>query len=115
MSNLSALAAYFGYYFLCSVLLLAPLNTCQIKFHSLILYPCIYYLLLLTLLSSTMVGEKMNTPSDEQKKLNSGQIPTPEETKLKLHSVFLHVRKIRRTTGIRDAGSKIVKAEWVLN
>ncbi|KAL8478006.1 hypothetical protein ACS0TY_030053 [Phlomoides rotata] len=25
----------------------------------------------------------MNTPSDEQKKLNSGQIPTPEETKLK--------------------------------
>ncbi|KAL8473846.1 hypothetical protein ACS0TY_030632 [Phlomoides rotata] len=84
MSNLSALAAYFGYYFLCSVLLLAPLNTCQIKFHSLILYPCIYYLLLLTLLSSTMVGEKMNTPSDEQKKLNSGQIPTPEETKLKV-------------------------------
>ncbi|KAL8497327.1 hypothetical protein ACS0TY_020858 [Phlomoides rotata] len=40
----------------------------------------------------------MNTPSDEQKKLNIGQIPTPEETKLKLHSVFLHVRKIRRTT-----------------
>ncbi|KAL8463653.1 hypothetical protein ACS0TY_034342 [Phlomoides rotata] len=34
--------------------------------------------------SSTTVGEKMNTPSDEQKKLNSGQIPTPEETKLKV-------------------------------
>ncbi|KAL8459493.1 hypothetical protein ACS0TY_036830 [Phlomoides rotata] len=32
-----------------------------------------------------------------------------------LHSVFLHVRKIRRMAGIRDAGSKIVKAEWVLN
>ncbi|KAL8514513.1 hypothetical protein ACS0TY_013571 [Phlomoides rotata] len=30
------------------------------------------------------IGEKMNTPSDEQKKLNSGQIPTPEETKLKV-------------------------------
>ncbi|XP_057809597.1 uncharacterized protein LOC131023941 isoform X2 [Salvia miltiorrhiza] len=32
-----------------------------------------------------------------------------------LHSIFLHVRKIRRMAGIRDAGSKIVKAEWVLN
>ncbi|KAL8512544.1 hypothetical protein ACS0TY_018868 [Phlomoides rotata] len=32
-----------------------------------------------------------------------------------LHSVFLHVRKIRRMAGIRDSGSKIVKAEWVLN
>lgn len=34
---------------------------------------------------------------------------------MQLHSIFLHVRKIRRMAGIRDAGSKIVKAEWVLN
>ncbi|XP_059433738.1 uncharacterized protein LOC132166899 [Corylus avellana] len=32
-----------------------------------------------------------------------------------LHSIFLHVRKVRRMTGIRDAKSKIVKLEWVLN
>lgn len=32
-----------------------------------------------------------------------------------LHSVFLHVRKVRRMAGVRDAKSKIVKAEWVLN
>ncbi|KAM7253261.1 hypothetical protein ACFE04_025879 [Oxalis oulophora] len=32
-----------------------------------------------------------------------------------LHSVFLHVRKIRRMAGIRDAKSRIVKVEWVLN
>ncbi|KAH6780346.1 TRAM protein [Perilla frutescens var. hirtella] len=32
-----------------------------------------------------------------------------------LHSIFLHVRKVRRMGGVRDAGSKIVKAEWVLN
>lgn len=31
-----------------------------------------------------------------------------------LHSVFLHVRKIRRMAGIRTAESKIVKAEWIL-
>lgn len=34
---------------------------------------------------------------------------------MQLHSIFLHVRKIRRMAGVRDAGSKIVKAEWVLN
>lgn len=32
-----------------------------------------------------------------------------------LHSIFLHVRKVRRMAGIRDAKSKIVKLEWVLN
>ncbi|GAB4862081.1 hypothetical protein Ancab_037335 [Ancistrocladus abbreviatus] len=32
-----------------------------------------------------------------------------------LHSVFLHVRKVRRMAGIRNAESKTVKAEWVLN
>lgn len=32
-----------------------------------------------------------------------------------LHSIFLHVRKVRRMAGIRDAESKTVKAEWVLN
>ncbi|CAN6583843.1 unnamed protein product [Malus baccata var. baccata] len=33
----------------------------------------------------------------------------------KLHSIFLHVRKAQRMAGIRDARSKIVRAEWVLN
>ncbi|XP_021743714.1 TLC domain-containing protein 2-like [Chenopodium quinoa] len=32
-----------------------------------------------------------------------------------LHSVFLHVRKVRRMAGIRSAESTIVKAEWFLN
>ncbi|KAF8404086.1 hypothetical protein HHK36_008964 [Tetracentron sinense] len=32
-----------------------------------------------------------------------------------LHSIFLHVRKVRRMAGVRDANSKIVRAEWVLN
>lgn len=32
-----------------------------------------------------------------------------------LHSIFLHVRKVRRMAGVRDATSKIVKVEWVLN
>ncbi|XP_074263679.1 uncharacterized protein LOC141586372 [Silene latifolia] len=32
-----------------------------------------------------------------------------------LHSVFLHVRKLRRMAGIRNAESGIVKVEWVLN
>ncbi|PIN00298.1 hypothetical protein CDL12_27194 [Handroanthus impetiginosus] len=32
-----------------------------------------------------------------------------------LHSIFLHVRKVRRMAGLRDAGTKIVKAEWCLN
>ncbi|KAL6984378.1 alanine--tRNA ligase [Sarracenia purpurea var. burkii] len=32
-----------------------------------------------------------------------------------LHSIFLHGRKVRRMAGVRDAKSKIVKAEWVLN
>lgn len=34
---------------------------------------------------------------------------------MQLHSIFLHVRKVRRMAGIRNAGSKIVKAEWVFN
>jgi hypothetical protein len=34
---------------------------------------------------------------------------------MQLHSIFLHVRKVRRMAGIRDAKSKIVKLEWVLN
>lgn len=34
---------------------------------------------------------------------------------VQLHSVFLHVRKLRRMAGVRDAKSKVVKAEWVLN
>ncbi|KAL3504188.1 hypothetical protein ACH5RR_034029 [Cinchona calisaya] len=32
-----------------------------------------------------------------------------------LHSVFLHVRKIRRMAGVHDARNKVVKIEWVLN
>ncbi|KAL2892961.1 TLC domain-containing protein 2 [Bienertia sinuspersici] len=32
-----------------------------------------------------------------------------------LHSVFLHVRKVRRMAGIRSAESTIVKVEWILN
>ncbi|GAA0139122.1 transferase [Lithospermum erythrorhizon] len=32
-----------------------------------------------------------------------------------LHSVFLHVRKIRRMAGVRDARKTIVKVEWGLN
>ncbi|XP_050230321.1 uncharacterized protein LOC126679346 [Mercurialis annua] len=32
-----------------------------------------------------------------------------------LHSIFLHVRKVRRMVGIRDTESKRVKLEWVLN
>ncbi|EEF48341.1 TLC domain-containing protein fld-1 [Ricinus communis] len=32
-----------------------------------------------------------------------------------LHSIFLHVRKVRRMAGVRDAKSNIVKLEWVLN
>ncbi|EOY16301.1 TRAM, LAG1 and CLN8 (TLC) lipid-sensing domain containing protein [Theobroma cacao] len=32
-----------------------------------------------------------------------------------LHSIFLHVRKVRRMVGVRDAKSKVVKVEWVLN
>jgi hypothetical protein len=34
---------------------------------------------------------------------------------MQLHSIFLHVRKVRRMAGIRDAKRKIVKIEWVLN
>lgn len=34
---------------------------------------------------------------------------------MQLHSIFLHVRKIRRMAGVRDAKSNIVKAEWILN
>ncbi|CAK7346974.1 unnamed protein product [Dovyalis caffra] len=32
-----------------------------------------------------------------------------------LHSIFLHVRKVRRMAGVRDAKSTIVKIEWFLN
>ncbi|KAK9066852.1 hypothetical protein SSX86_014175 [Deinandra increscens subsp. villosa] len=32
-----------------------------------------------------------------------------------LHSIFLHVRKVRRMAGIRDGKSKLVKFEWCLN
>ncbi|GLT85057.1 hypothetical protein SLE2022_032590 [Rubroshorea leprosula] len=32
-----------------------------------------------------------------------------------LHSIFLHVRKVRRMAGVRDAKSGIVKVEWILN
>ncbi|KAL2538549.1 Translocation associated membrane protein [Forsythia ovata] len=32
-----------------------------------------------------------------------------------LHSIFLHVRKLRRMAGVHDARSKIVKVEWILN
>lgn len=34
---------------------------------------------------------------------------------MQLHSIFLHVRKIRRMAGVRNATSMIVKAEWLLN
>lgn len=32
-----------------------------------------------------------------------------------LHSIFLHVRKLRRMAGIRDTSTAMVKLEWVLN
>ncbi|XP_020593765.1 uncharacterized protein LOC110033927 [Phalaenopsis equestris] len=32
-----------------------------------------------------------------------------------IHSIFLHTRKLRRMTGIRDAKNGIVKIEWLLN
>ncbi|KAG9443983.1 hypothetical protein H6P81_015323 [Aristolochia fimbriata] len=32
-----------------------------------------------------------------------------------LHSIFLHVRKVRRMAGVRDAESKVVRIEWILN
>ncbi|KAK7410596.1 hypothetical protein VNO78_01517 [Psophocarpus tetragonolobus] len=32
-----------------------------------------------------------------------------------LHSIFLHLRKVRRMAGIRDAKSILVKFEWFLN
>lgn len=32
-----------------------------------------------------------------------------------LHSVFMHVRKIRRMAGVRDSRSNFVKVEWLLN
>ncbi|XP_016486142.1 uncharacterized protein LOC107806496 [Nicotiana tabacum] len=32
-----------------------------------------------------------------------------------LHSVFLHLRKVRRMAGFRDSTSNFVKVEWVLN
>ncbi|KAI3767598.1 hypothetical protein L2E82_17845 [Cichorium intybus] len=32
-----------------------------------------------------------------------------------LHSIFLHVRKVRRMAGLRDAKNKFVKIEWFFN
>ncbi|XP_038724850.1 TLC domain-containing protein 2 [Tripterygium wilfordii] len=32
-----------------------------------------------------------------------------------LHSIFMHVRKVRRMAGVRDAKSRVVKIEWVFN
>ncbi|KAJ9547576.1 hypothetical protein OSB04_020119 [Centaurea solstitialis] len=32
-----------------------------------------------------------------------------------LHSIFLHVRKVRRMAGFRDSNTKFVKIEWFLN
>ncbi|XP_043722817.1 TLC domain-containing protein 2-like [Telopea speciosissima] len=32
-----------------------------------------------------------------------------------LHSIFLHVRKVRRMAGVRDTNCKFVRAEWALN
>ncbi|KAJ0969532.1 hypothetical protein J5N97_022409 [Dioscorea zingiberensis] len=32
-----------------------------------------------------------------------------------LHSIFLHARKVRRMAGLRDAKSRVVKVEWMLN
>lgn len=34
---------------------------------------------------------------------------------VQLHSIFLHVRKVRRMAGVRDANSRVVKVEWILN
>lgn len=34
---------------------------------------------------------------------------------VQLHSIFLHLRKVRRMAGIRDAKSILVKLEWFLN
>lgn len=34
---------------------------------------------------------------------------------LQLHSIFLHVRKVRRMAGVRDVKSQIVRVEWALN
>lgn len=34
---------------------------------------------------------------------------------IQLHPIFLHVRKVRRMAGIRDAKSRIVRVEWILN
>lgn len=32
-----------------------------------------------------------------------------------MHSVFLHIRKVRRMAGIRNAKSKIVRVEWIFS
>uniref|UniRef100_A0A1D1YRM8 TLC domain-containing protein 2 n=2 Tax=Anthurium amnicola TaxID=1678845 RepID=A0A1D1YRM8_9ARAE len=32
-----------------------------------------------------------------------------------LHSIFLHVRKVRRMAGLRVANSEAVRTEWILN
>ncbi|XP_044481925.1 uncharacterized protein LOC123208452 [Mangifera indica] len=34
---------------------------------------------------------------------------------IQLHPIFLHVRKVRQMAGIRDAKSRIVRVEWILN
>ncbi|KAF5735510.1 TRAM LAG1 and CLN8 (TLC) lipid-sensing domain containing protein [Tripterygium wilfordii] len=40
---------------------------------------------------------------------------TPPLPPLQLHSIFMHVRKVRRMAGVRDAKSRVVKIEWVFN
>ncbi|KAF3777739.1 hypothetical protein EJ110_NYTH45225 [Nymphaea thermarum] len=32
-----------------------------------------------------------------------------------LHSIFLHLRKIRRMSGVRDGKMRVVQLEWVFN
>ncbi|XP_027334675.1 uncharacterized protein LOC113849166 isoform X2 [Abrus precatorius] len=43
-------------------------------------------------------------------RLYNGWIPS-----ILLHSIFLHVRKMRRMAGFRDGKSILVKLEWILN
>ena len=34
---------------------------------------------------------------------------------MQLHSIFLHVRKVRRMAGVKDTNNWMVKIEWALN
>ncbi|KAK9111522.1 hypothetical protein Scep_019041 [Stephania cephalantha] len=43
-------------------------------------------------------------------RLYNGYIPA-----ILFHSIFLHVRKLRRMVGVRDPKSKVVRAEWTLS